>query len=244
MRLFGLIGYPLTHSFSPTYFAEKFYKEGISHADYQAFPLEKIDDFPQLLKKHHHLQGLNVTIPYKESVLPYLQKIDAEAQEVGAVNTIKITPEGLVGYNTDVYGFEQSLRPLLKKHHQKALILGTGGASKAVQYVLERKLAINCKLVSRNPKEGQFGYNDLDEKIIGEHTLVVNTTPLGMYPKENDFPAIPYKFVGEKHLFYDLIYNPEKTIFLIKGKLKEAAFKNGWEMLLLQAEKAWEIWNE
>ncbi|MGB0931701.1 MAG: shikimate dehydrogenase family protein [Chitinophagales bacterium] len=244
MRIFGLIGYPLSHTFSPTYFNEKFFREGIEGCNYHAFPLQNIADFENLIKNTPNLQGLNVTIPYKEAVLPLLDEISEEAREVGAVNTIRIDKDGKkTGFNTDVYGFENSLRPLLKPHHQKALILGTGGASKAIVYVLQ-KLGISPQLVSRNPSENQLKYDDIDEQTMNTHHLIINTTPLGMSPKIHDFPDLPYQFANEKHLFFDLVYNPEKTIFLIKGKLKGADFKNGLEMLYLQAERAWEIWNK
>lgn len=244
MRTFGLIGYPLSHTFSPTYFNEKFFREGIENCTYHAFPLESIEELPALLQSKPHLAGLNVTIPYKETVLPFLDEISEEAEAVGAVNTIRIEENGKkTGYNTDVYGFEKSLQPLLKSHHQKALILGTGGAAKAIVYVLQ-KLGIDHQFVSRKPSEGQLKYEEIDEQIMNSHHLIVNTTPLGMSPNTNSFPDIPYQFASERHLFFDLIYNPDKTIFLIKGKLNGAAFKNGLEMLYLQAERAWEIWNE
>ncbi len=244
MRTFGLIGYPLTHTFSPSYFSEKFFREGIEDSSYHAFPLQNIEEFCDLLQNTPHLKGLNVTIPYKEAILPFLDEISEEAQAVGAVNTIHIGKDGKKkGFNTDVYGFETSLKPLLKPHHQKALVLGTGGAAKAIVYVLQ-KLGISSRLVSRKPSKNQLGYEDIDAATMNTHHLIVNTTPLGMAPKIHDFPEIPYQFVSEKHLFFDLIYNPEKTIFLIKGKLKGADFKNGLEMLYLQAERSWEIWNE
>ncbi|MFK7908246.1 MAG: shikimate dehydrogenase [Chitinophagales bacterium] len=243
MHTFGLIGYPLSHTFSPTYFSEKFYQEGIEATTYHAFPLPSIEDLPELIEKTPNLEGLNVTIPYKEAVIPFLDAISEEAEAIGAVNTIRIDKDGKkTGFNTDVYGFEMSLKPFLKSHHQKALILGTGGAAKAVSYVLQ-KLNIECRLVSRSPSGGQLNYKDINEEVMRTHHLLVNTTPLGMAPKIHDFPDVPYEFVNEKHLFFDLIYNPEKTVFLIKGNLKGAAFKNGLEMLYLQAERSWEIWN-
>lgn len=244
MRIFGLIGYPLSHTFSPTYFNEKFFREGIEGCNYQAFPLPNIADLEELFQNTPNLQGLNVTIPYKEAVLPFLDEISEEAKQIGAVNTIRIDKDGKkTGFNTDVYGFETSLKPFLKPHHQKALVLGTGGASKAILYVLQ-KLGITPQLVSRNPSENQLKYEDINEEVMNTHHLIINTTPLGMSPKIHDFPNIPYQFANKKHLFFDLVYNPEKTIFLIKGKLKGAAFKNGMEMLYLQAERSWEIWNE
>ncbi|MEZ4887492.1 MAG: shikimate dehydrogenase [Chitinophagales bacterium] len=243
MRTFGLIGYPLSHTFSPTYFNEKFFREEIEDASYNAYPLQNITEIKNLIHKTPYLKGLNVTIPYKEAVIPFLDEISNEAQAIGAVNTIRIDKDGKkIGFNTDAYGFETSLQPLLKPHHQKALVLGTGGASKAVTYVLKR-LGITYRLVSRNPSANQLKYDEIDEEIMNTHHLIIHTTPLGMSPNINDFPDIPYQYASPKHLFFDLIYNPEKTIFLIKGKLKGAAFKNGMEMLYLQAEKSWELWN-
>lgn len=243
-RLFGLIGYPLGHSFSQSYFTEKFYEEDIKDTSYKLFPLQTIKEFPDLLKEQTHLKGVNVTIPYKEQVIPYLDELAEAAAKIGAVNTIRITEKGTKGFNTDVYGFEQSLKPLLQKQHQKALILGTGGAAKAVRYVLER-LEINYKMVSRQPKnEDQLAYEELNQAIMQEYQLMINTTPLGMHPNTLTFPDIPYAYATPEHLFYDLVYNPTETTFLIKAKLQGATIKNGLEMLYLQAEKAWEIWNE
>lgn len=242
--LYGLIGYPLSHTFSPTYFNEKFFREGIHNAEYRAFPLEHISDFCALLEAHPNLKGLNVTIPHKQAVMDYLDEIDEEAAAIGAVNTITISKNGKTkGYNTDIYGFEKSLQPFLKKHHKKALILGTGGAAKAVDFVL-KKLKIETVWVSRTPKSGQLSYADVTEQVMSTHHLIVNTTPVGMHPDIYKFPDLPYAFVTDKHLFYDLVYNPEKTIFLIKGKREGAAFKSGLEMLYLQAERAWEIWQK
>lgn len=251
MNKFGLIGFPLTHSFSQKYFLEKFKKENLSYYSYGNFPLKPIENFPDLLKNNFDLIGLNVTIPYKESVMKYLDKIDETAKEVGAVNCIKIQnselrAQYLIGYNTDVLGFEESLKLLLEKTHKKALVLGSGGGAKAVMYVL-KKSGIEFLIVSRKNQKGienlsGLNYDDLNKKIISEHLLIINTTPLGMSPNEDECPNIPYQFVSEKHLFYDLIYNPEETLFLKKGKERGAKTKNGLEMLHLQAEKSWEIW--
>lgn len=242
-KLLGLIGYPLTHSFSKKYFSEKFDRQGLTGYSYELFPLENINDFPKLVEQRPTLAGLNVTIPYKVSVIPFLDELDETAKAVGAVNTIKVGSRILKGYNTDVFGFEESLSPLLKPHHRQALIAGTGGASKAVAYVLT-KLAIHFHFVSRTPRAGELSYQEIDKQVMNTHKLIINTTPLGMYPKVNDCPDFPYENVTSEHLFYDLVYNPSETLFLKKAKSFGAAIKNGEEMLVLQAEKAWEIWNE
>ena len=243
-RQFGLIGYPLHHSFSKAYFAAKFAREGLSGYTYDLFPLEEISQFPDLLRTRAGLRGLNVTIPYKEAILPYLHELSAEASAIRAVNAIDIRGDFLKGYNTDAFGFEKSLldwlgRPL--PAGLKALVFGTGGASKAVAYVLKR-LAIPFYRVSRAKGLGDITYDDLDADAIREHRLLVNTTPLGMYPKPNDRPAIPYEGVGPGHFLYDLVYNPEKTVFLIAGEQRGARILNGLPMLHLQAEQAWHIW--
>lgn len=242
MKQFGLIGYPLSHSFSKGYFAEKFLKENISDCKYDVFPLEKIEGFVELYNHHKNLVGLNVTIPYKEKVIPFLDELNEEANEIGAVNTIKFIAGKKIGYNTDCYGFEMSLIPMLKPHHKNALILGTGGASKAVAYVL-KKSGIEFQYVSRTKSEHTITYDELNELIIHNSSLIINTSPIGMYPNINDEPEIPYQFITEKHLLYDLIYNPLETQFLKEGKLRNAQTKNGLEMLYLQAEKSWQIWN-
>jgi shikimate dehydrogenase len=255
-KIFGLIGYPLTHSFSKKYFTEKFEKEQIKDSDYRLFPIEHISQFPILLAKYASLRGLNVTIPYKESVLPLLDELDPVAKAVGAVNCIKLVAgkgnqlATLTGYNTDVYGFKQSIKPFLEQHHERALILGTGGASKAVAYVLNA-IGIDCYFVTRNkeknnlPKDSTkvFSYDELNENILNAFKLIVNTTPVGMFPNINDSPAIPYEFVQDTHLLYDLVYNPTETEFLKKGKEKGATTINGLSMLHLQADEAWRIWN-
>ncbi len=239
VRQFGLIGYPLKHSFSPGYFADKFEKEEISDAEYKLYELENIEEFADLAKKD--LKGLNVTIPYKEKVIPFLDELSEEAEEIGAVNTIKFVNGKLIGYNTDCFGFETSLTSFYgDQKPENALVLGSGGASKAVAYTLQ-KLGINFRIVSRKSK--YLNYVDLDEKYFEGSILVVNTTPLGTWPDVNNCPNIPYDLLTGEHFLYDLVYNPEKTLFLNKGEMKGAATKNGYDMLKLQAEKSWEIWN-
>lgn len=237
---YGLIGYPLGHSFSPTYFGKKFAVLGID-AVYSAYPLENITEFPNLLHAHS-FRGLNVTIPHKESVIPYLDALDDVAKKVGAVNTIAFAEGIKKGYNTDVIGFELSLAPLLKPQHKQALILGTGGASKAVAFVLE-KLGITYLKISRSKKSGTLCYDELGPEIIKAHPLIINCSPVGKAPEANYAPSIPYEGITDKHLLYDLIYNPAETKFLSIGKQHGAAIKNGLEMLELQADSAWEIWN-
>jgi shikimate dehydrogenase len=247
MKKYGLIGYPLSHSFSKSYFAEKFQKEGIEGCAYENYPIENISGLNPLIQGETELCGLNATIPYKQEVKQYLDFIDNEANTIGAVNTIRIIRNAgdfrLEGYNTDVYGFEVSLRKQLKEYHKKALILGTGGASLAVQYVLN-KLNIEWSLVSRTGSGNILSYNDITPELLSDHLLIVNTTPLGMFPKTEACPLIPYEVISNKHYLYDLVYNPLETLFLKKGKERGAAIKNGLEMLHLQAEKAWKIWNE
>ena len=242
MKQFGLIGYPLSHSFSKGYFSEKFQKESIFDCQYDIFPLEKIEDFVELCAQHKNIVGLNVTIPYKEKIIPFLDELDDEAKAIGAVNTIKFTNGKMIGYNTDCFGFEMSLKPLLKAHHNSALILGTGGASKAVEYVL-KKLGISFQYVSRTKSSTSISYNDVNSFIIQHSTLIINSTPIGMYPNVDIAPNIPYDAITNQHLLYDLIYNPEETQFLTEGKIRGAQTKNGLEMLYLQAERSWEIWN-
>lgn len=237
--LYGLIGYPLSHSFSPAYFNNKFATENID-ARYDAYAIPSVEDLKTLLKEHPQLKGLNVTIPYKEQVLPLLDEIDVAAREIGAVNCIKIEGGKLIGYNTDHIGFAESLKPLLQPQHTHALILGTGGAAKAVIYAL-KQLGIKHKIVSRTG--GDMQYADVDEGIMDKYRLIINTTPLGMYPAIDTAPEIPYQFIDSSHLLYDLVYNPEETLFLKKGKQQGATIKNGYEMLILQAEASWQIWN-
>lgn len=247
MKQFGLIGYPLTHSFSEKYFQEKFRRENIVDSNYKLFPLQQIEQFPELIRNNLSLCGLNVTVPFKESVINYLDQLDDVAREIGAVNCIKTTKTAkgtqLIGYNTDAFGFENSLKPHLKPWHQHALILGTGGSAKAGAYVL-KKLGITFTFVSRNPKNiATIGYSDLSKSRIQDHLLIVNTTPLGMFPEIQDFPKIPYDYLGTQHLLFDLIYNPEQTQFLKKGKLQGASILNGLEMLHIQAEKSFVVWD-
>ena len=246
MKRYGLIGFPLGHSFSGTYFNEKFRREGI-HARYDLFELKDIAEF-QSLKLIDDLCGLNVTIPYKQQVIPYLDEKDETAAEIGAVNVIKfIRSEGslvLKGFNSDVIGFSNSIKPFLKQNHKKAFILGTGGASKALKYVL-KKLGIAFISASiEELKENEIRYEDIDEKVISERRLIINATPLGTYPKVEGCPNIPYQFLTNDHLLFDLVYNPEVTRFMSLGLEKGATVKNGYEMLLLQAERSYAIWNE
>ena len=239
MKLYGLIGYPLAHSFSQQYFTDKFAAEGIPAA-YTLFPIEHISLFPRVLQENPALCGLNVTIPYKEQIIPFLDELDATAQETGAVNVIKFTQNGaLKGYNTDITGFEASLRKL--PAHTHALILGTGGAAKGVAYVL-KKMNIRYLFVSRTPKEGQIAYSDIH--AARDYTLIINATPVGTFPNTNACPDFPYKSLTSKHLLYDLIYNPEKTLFLRRGEAQGASIKNGLEMLHGQALAAWDIWKK
>lgn len=244
--VFGLVGKNISYSFSKTYFAKKFDELGLKGHSYSNFDIEEIAVFPEIIHANKFvLKGLNVTIPYKQDVFLYLDKVHKVARKIGAVNTVKVTKKGkLKGYNTDVIGFRDSIAPLLKEFHTKALILGTGGASKAVAYAL-KKMNIEVAFVSRKPKKKKkhFSYADLDEKILCEYKIIVNCTPLGTFPKTDKSPDIPYLYITEEHLLYDLIYNPEETLFLARGKTKGATTKNGYEMLERQAEASWEIWN-
>lgn len=247
MKRYGLLGYPLTHSFSKKYFTEKFETENVE-STYQNFEIDNINKFSEIVKNNPEIIGLNVTIPYKEQVIPFLDELNDSAHKIGAVNTIKIkrTKSGvhLKGFNTDTYGFETSLKPLLKKHHKKALILGTGGASKALKYILSN---LGIEFVSASIeelKENEIRYEDINEKIMAERLLIINATPLGTFPKVDTFANIPYGFITDKHLLFDLVYNPGITRFMQKGLDKGATVKNGYEMLLQQAIKAYEIWND
>ena len=262
MKKFGLIGFPLKVAFSKNYFEEKFERENLNDHSYELFPLADISEFLELVKSQPNLCGLNVTIPHKKTVIQYLDELDESASEVGAVNVIKFEESGkLVGCNSDVFGFEQSFLPLLKPHHKSALILGTGGASAAVAFVL-RKHNIPYRFVSRQKTADFLTYKDLHETAVGAYcirptdvgdkwnqgrmqyapTIIINTTPLGMTPNTNDFPDLPYDKITSEFLCYDLIYTPEKTQFLAKAEERGATIKNGLEMLHLQAEKAWDIW--
>ncbi len=241
MRTFGLLGRNIDYSFSRKYFTGKFQKEHID-AQYLNFDISSIDEFSNVIK-NNVISGLNVTIPYKQQVIPFLDHLDAHSTEIGAVNTIKFEKDGsLCGYNTDYWGFLESLKPHLKPQHNNALILGTGGASKAIAYALNI-LNIDFKFVSRSPQENQFSYEMLDEQIMGTYTLIINCTPLGTFPNTEESPTIPIEYIRESHLIFDLIYNPSETQLMKKASEKGATCVNGLRMLELQAEKAWEIWN-
>ena len=236
MRHFGIIGYPLIHSFSAKYFNEKFESEKID-AEYSLYPTENLTG-ERMNELMNSLDGMNVTMPYKKDVIAYLDRLDETAEAIGAVNVI----HDRVGYNTDCLGFIDSIRPLLREYDKKALVLGTGGASKAVCFGL-KKLGISPTLVSRTPQEGMLGYDDLTEAVMSDYTVIVNCTPLGMAPEEETFPPIPYEYISARHLLFDCVYNPEKTLFLQKGKVQGATTRNGMEMLYGQAKAAWKIWN-
>ncbi len=244
-RLFGIIGFPLSQSFSPGFFAKKFSDEGLDNCRYDAFPLASIDLLPQILNENPNLQGLNVTIPYKSAVIPFLNSLSEEAQSIGAVNVIKIKDGQLIGYNSDVFGFEHSLRNFLPDplpENLRALVLGTGGASKAVQFVL-RKIAVPYLLVSRTASSESIDYPSITDSVLQTHLLIINTTPLGMAPQVDAFPPLSYQQLTPSHYLYDLVYNPAKTKFLSMGEVSGTKVLNGLPMLYLQAEKAWEIWN-
>ncbi len=242
MAKFGLIGRNIDYSFSKGFFTKKFEEEALDHS-YENYDIDSITSFPEIVESIQDLRGLNVTIPYKEAIIPYLDKLHKQAKKIGAVNTIKITKKGkLIGYNTDYYGFKNSLQPLLHSHHSKALVLGTGGASKAIVHAL-KKLDISYAFVSRQSSPiAKFTYNTLTEDIIDRFSIIINCTPLGTYPNVNDRPEIPYKAISSKHILYDLIYNPKETAFLKQGNKQGATVYNGKKMLELQANKAWEIW--
>lgn len=246
MRLFGLIGYPLGHSFSASFFNEKFAKEGIE-ARYRNFPLEQLTDFPSLLEKEPGLRGLNVTVPYKQEIIPYIQTLSPTAAAIQAVNTLSIKREKdrlqIKGDNTDVIGFRRSLEQQLKPHHTSALVLGTGGSSKAIHYVLGQ-LGIPFTRVSRSAGEGRISYREIDDRMVADSPIIINTTPLGMYPDVETFPQIPYNTLGPEHLLFDLVYNPRKTAFLQKGESCRAQIVNGHDMLIYQALASWDIWND
>ena len=250
MRQFGLIGYPLSHSFSQKFFTEKFLQENIVNAKYDNFPIASIESFAGLWKENPNLEGLNVTIPYKKEVIPFLQHSSAVVQEINACNCIRKFNNELYGYNTDVIGFEKSLLPFLKPHHTQALILGTGGASAAVQWVLQ-KLNIQFQIVSRkgnaieanNEMKAYLSYDQLAASVIESHTLIINTSPLGMYPNTNEAPPIAYEGITAQHHLYDLVYNPIETLFMKNGLAKGATVQNGLAMLHIQAEESWAIWN-
>ena len=278
MTTYGLIGYPLGHSFSRKFFTEKFEKEGID-AQYLNFEIPSIEEFPEIIKNNPELRGLNVTIPYKQQVMQYLDDISEEAKAIGAVNVVRIErpspqpspimgretmrnagnkPDGLpikgdmseglrgslIGYNSDVIGFVESIRPLLKAHHKKALILGTGGASKAIRYGLEKKLGMKTLFVSRSAREGIITYEEVTAEVLKEYEVIVNCSPVGMYPHVDECPALPYEAMNENNLLYDLVYNPLETLFMKKGAEQGATVKNGLEMLHLQAIASWKFWEK
>ena len=278
MTTYGLIGYPLGHSFSRKFFTEKFEKEGID-AQYLNFEIPSIEEFPEIIKNNPKLRGLNVTIPYKQQVMQYLDEISEEAKAIGAVNVLRIErpspqpspimgretmrnagnkPDGLpikgdmseglrgslIGYNSDVIGFVESIHPLLKAHHKKALILGTGGASKAIRYGLEKKLGMKTLFVSRSAREGMITYEEVTAEVLKEYEVIVNCSPVGMYPHVDECPALPYEAMNENNLLYDLVYNPLETLFMKKGAEQGATVKNGLEMLHLQAIASWKFWEK
>ena len=278
MTTYGLIGYPLGHSFSRKFFTEKFEKEGID-AQYLNFEIPSIEEFPEIIKNNPELRGLNVTIPYKQQVMQYLDDISEEAKAIGAVNVVRIErpspqpspimgretmrnagnkPDGLpikgdmseglrgslIGYNSDVIGFVESIRPLLKAHHKKALILGTCGASKATRYGLEKKLGMKTLFVSRSAREGMITYEEVTAEVLKEYEVIVNCSPVGMYPHVDECPALPYEAMNENSLLYDLVYNPLETLFMKKGAEQGATVKNGLEMLHLQAIASWKFWEK
>ena len=278
MTTYGLIGYPLGHSFSRKFFTEKFEKEGID-AQYLNFEIPSIEEFPEIIKNNPELRGLNVTIPYKQQVMQYLDEISEEAKAIGAVNVVRIErpspqpspimgretmrnagnkPDGLpikgdmseglrgslIGYNSDVIGFVESIKPLLKPHHKKALILGTGGASKAIRYGLEKKLGMETLFVSRSAREGMITYEEVTAEVLKEYEVIVNCSPVGMYPHVDECPALPYEAMNENNLLYDLVYNPLETLFMKKGAEQGATVKNGLEMLHLQAIASWKFWEK
>ncbi|MEO8515988.1 MAG: shikimate dehydrogenase [Flavobacterium sp.] len=245
MKKLGLLGKNIGYSFSRNYFTDKFKNKGLANDFiYENYDIDSIEKLPEILKNTTNLIGFNVTIPYKEVIIPFLDKLSENAKQIGAVNTVKIDQNGvLIGDNTDYYGFMESLKPLLHTHHKKALILGTGGAAKAVAYSL-KQLDIESIFVSREAKENTISYQQLDAATFGDYQIVINCTPLGTSPKTELSPDVPYEYFTSKHIAYDLIYNPEKTEFLKKAESNGAIIKNGYEMLVLQAEKAWEIWNQ
>lgn len=246
MDKYGIIGHPLGHSFSPGFFNEKFQNEGLD-AVYEMYDLPRIETLTEILLANPELRGLNVTIPYKQQVMSYLDELSDEARSIGAVNVIRISHDGgkmhMKGYNSDVIGFTRSIEPLLESHHKKALILGTGGASMAIEYGLN-KLGLETLKVSRSEREGTIQYEKITPDVIHEYNVIVNCTPVGMYPHTEECPPLPYTSMNSHNLLYDLIYNPDETLFMKKGKANGAVVKNGLEMLLLQAYASWEFWNE
>jgi shikimate dehydrogenase len=242
-KTFGLVGRNISYSFSAGYFKEKFDGMGVEHT-YRNFDIDDIEDLRDIIANTKGLKGLNVTIPYKEEVIPLLDSLSKKAKKIGAVNTITLSKNGKTkGFNTDWHGFKKALKPLLKKRHQKALILGTGGASKAVAFAL-RDLKIEYDFVSREGNEYILSYNDLNKEVFDEYQIIINTTPLGTFPNINECPPLNYRLFTKDHIAFDLVYNPEETLFLKKAKENGAKVKNGYDMLVFQAEKAWAIWNK
>lgn len=243
-KKFGLIGKEISYSFSKKYFTEKFAQDLYEDCSYENFDIPKIEDFPSILKNNSNLKGLNVTIPYKESIIPYLDTVSDKAFQIGAVNVIRFTKKGnLKGYNSDWFGFKKSLEPLLQVHHKKALILGTGGAAKAIAFALDQ-LGITYSFVSREANPNTIDYSLINATTFDNHQIIINCTPIGTSPNTKEFPPIPYNYFSKQHIAFDLIYNPEETQFLKKAKKQGAVTKNGYEMLVFQAEKAWKIWNK
>ena len=243
-KRFGLVGRNINYSFSKGYFTDKFNSENFEGCTYENFDIQEIDGFTEIIKNTSDLKGLNVTIPYKEAVIPFLNKLSKKAALIGAVNTIKITKKGqLKGHNTKYYGFKKSLEPLLKSHHKKALILGTGGASKGVAFALD-ELDIPYTFVSREAKENAIDYNRINATTFDNFQIIINSTPVGTSPNTEAYPLIPYEYFTKNHIAFDLIYNPAETQFLKKAKEQGAQIKNGLDMLIFQAEKAWDIWNK
>jgi shikimate dehydrogenase len=241
---FGLIGHNISYSFSEKYFTEKFEMGHFDNCEYTNYDISNIKSFSDLINETKGLVGLNITIPYKETIIPYLDKLSKTAKKIGAVNCVTISKKKkLKGYNTDFHGFKKSIQPLLQEQHKKAIILGTGGASKAVAYAL-RKLKIEYDFVSRTPDEFQFDYADLNAEIFEEYHIIINTTPVGTFPNVTECPDLNYSLFTKKHIAFDLVYNPEESTFLKKAKEHGAKTKNGYDMLVFQAEKAWKIWNE
>lgn len=242
MDIYGIIGNPLGHSFSKRFFTDKFSREALD-AEYRNFEIPGIDSLPDILRQNPGLKGLNVTLPYKTAVIPYLHELSPEAQEIGAVNVIRVRDGRLKGFNSDIIGFSESIRPLLKPHHRHALILGTGGASKAVRVGLSH-LGIDWTYVSRTPREGMLCYDELTPEVMLRYQVIVNCSPVGMFPRVDGCPSIPYHLLNETHLLYDLVYNPAETLFMKRGAEQGATAKNGLEMLHLQAIASWKFWNE